>query len=67
VFDPFFTTKGPGRGTGLGLNITFNIVRGCGGTIDVDSRPGRTVFRVRLPLRLEADRTQDAAAEGDPS
>lgn len=51
VFDPFFTTKGPGHGTGLGLNISFNIIRGSGGTIDVDSQPGRTVFRVLLPLQ----------------
>jgi signal transduction histidine kinase len=51
VFDPFFTTKGPGHGTGLGLNISFNIIRGSGGQIDVTSRPGCTVFRVRLPLK----------------
>ncbi|GAA3767300.1 hypothetical protein GCM10022240_19610 [Microbacterium kribbense] len=51
IFDPFFTTKGPGSGTGLGLNIVFNIIRGSGGHIDVRSRPGRTVFRVELPLR----------------
>lgn len=51
VFDPFFTTKGPGHGTGLGLNISFNIVRGSGGQLDVISQPGRTVFRVWLPLK----------------
>jgi PAS domain S-box-containing protein len=51
VFDPFFTTKGPGHGTGLGLNISFNIIRGSGGQLDVTSQPGRTVFRVRLPLK----------------
>lgn len=63
IFDPFFTTKGPGQGTGLGLNISFNIIRGSGGTIDVESRPGRTVFRVRLPLRA----TAVADAEGERS
>jgi signal transduction histidine kinase len=51
VFDPFFTTKLPGQGTGLGLNIAFNIVRGSGGQIEVSSQPGRTVFRVRLPVQ----------------
>ena len=53
VFDPFFTTKLPGHGTGLGLNIVFNIVRGSGGRIDARSEPGRTVFRVQIPVRRE--------------
>lgn len=51
VFDPFFTTKAPGQGTGLGLNIVFNMIRGMGGRIEVESEPGRTVFRVWLPVR----------------
>lgn len=50
VFDAFVTTKPPGQGTGLGLNITHQIVtRNHGGRITVDSVPGRTVFRVDLP------------------
>jgi signal transduction histidine kinase len=52
IFDPFFTTKGVGEGTGLGLDIVRRIVRSHRGTILVDSAPGRTVFQVRLPLRL---------------
>ena len=53
VFDPFFTTKPPGSGTGLGLHIVRNIVVDRhGGQIELESAPGRTVFRVRLPLRL---------------
>jgi len=50
VFDPFFTTKSPGEGTGLGLDIARGHLRRWGGDIDFDSRPGRTEFRVTLPL-----------------
>jgi signal transduction histidine kinase len=51
LFDPFFTTKPPGEGTGLGLNISRNIiVQKHEGQIDVHSRPGKTRFEVRLPL-----------------
>jgi signal transduction histidine kinase len=52
IFDPFFTTKPVGSGTGLGLHIVHNlVVERHGGQVDVESRPGRTVFTVRLPLR----------------
>jgi signal transduction histidine kinase len=51
IFDPFVTTKAPGHGTGLGLNISHNIiVQKHQGSITVDSRPGRTRFEIRLPL-----------------
>jgi signal transduction histidine kinase len=51
VFDPFFTTKEVGKGTGLGLDIARRIVVDRhGGTIGIDSQPGNTVVRVRLPL-----------------
>jgi signal transduction histidine kinase len=51
LFEPFFTTKPPGEGTGLGLNISHNIiVQRHQGRIDVTSQPGKTVFEVRLPL-----------------
>jgi signal transduction histidine kinase len=51
LFDPFFTTKAPGKGTGLGLNISHNIiVQKHGGHISVSSRPGKTVFRIQLPV-----------------
>ncbi|MCI0396348.1 MAG: ATP-binding protein [Chloroflexi bacterium] len=55
VFDPFFTTKPPGKGTGLGLNISYNIVvQKHRGDISVFSKPGQTVFQVRLPINFEA-------------
>jgi signal transduction histidine kinase len=55
VFDPFFTTKPPGQGTGLGLNISHNIVvHEHKGRITVHSRPGRTSFQVFLPITAPA-------------
>lgn len=51
LFDPFFTTKAPGKGTGLGLNISHNIIAGKHqGQIDVTSQPGQTRFEVRIPI-----------------
>lgn len=50
IFDPFFTTKEVGKGTGLGLDITINIVRQHKGTIRLQSAPGRTTFSVSLPV-----------------
>jgi signal transduction histidine kinase len=49
VWEPFFTTKPVGRGTGLGLDIARHVVvEQHGGRLTLDSRPGRTVFAVRL-------------------
>jgi signal transduction histidine kinase len=51
IFEPFFTTKPVGAGTGMGLDISYNIVvQKHRGQINVDSEPGRTCFEVRLPV-----------------
>ncbi len=64
IFDPFFTTKAPGEGTGLGLNISRNlIVQKHQGRISVSSVPGKTIFTVRLPVQLSPAGT--ARIEGD--
>ena len=53
IFDPFVTTKPPGEGTGLGLNISRNlVVQKHLGQISVHSEPGKTCFDVRLPIDL---------------
>jgi len=50
IFEPFFTTKPPGHGLGLGLDNAMRIVRKHRGHLSVNSEPGSTCFRVRLPL-----------------
>jgi len=53
LFSPFFTTKPIGKGAGLGLNISYNIILKHGGEIKVYSVPGKTCFTVYLPVNFE--------------
>ena len=51
IFDPFFTTKDVGKGTGLGLNVAYNIIKKHHGKIDVNSGVGKgTTFTIKIPV-----------------
>jgi len=60
IFSPFFTTKAVGKGTGLGLNISYKIIEKHSGEIKVFSKPGKTRFQVSLPIDFQQVKSGDA-------
>jgi two-component system, cell cycle sensor histidine kinase and response regulator CckA len=68
VFQPFFTTKKPGAGNGLGLATVSSVVQQCGGTVVVESEPGRgTRVTVRLPAQFAPQIIREGGAKFGPA
>jgi CheY-like chemotaxis protein len=71
LFTPFFTTKAPGEGTGLGLSLSYGLVKSHGGDLTYEPPPdGGAEFRVTLPLyeaEIQLEEAPAAAANGRPS
>tara|TARA_B100000989_G_scaffold160655_1_gene119940 strand:- start:67 stop:576 length:510 start_codon:yes stop_codon:yes gene_type:complete len=60
IFEPYFTTREKGEGTGLGLSISRQIIQEHNGTIELESEPGKTCFKVYLPILIDFKDKTDA-------
>lgn len=68
IFDPFFTTKAPGVGTGLGLSLSYGIIKKIGGNIEFQSQPGAgSEFVVTFPGSFEVAPVRNSPPAGNPA
>jgi signal transduction histidine kinase/predicted CoA-binding protein len=67
IFSPFFTTKAVGKGTGLGLNISYKIIEKHAGEVKVFSKPGKTRFQVSLPIDFSKADSNNVASSSSIS